>query len=113
MASLAGTWIGAVAGFGGMRDHDGILSFTPRLPQGLVGLRFRLSFRGRRLLVEVHSHQVTYSLLDGPPLQIVHHGESVTVDPERALTQPIPPPPVLETPSQPRGREPTRRRRPA
>jgi alpha,alpha-trehalose phosphorylase len=32
IASLAGAWIGAVAGFGGMRDRDGILSFTPRLP---------------------------------------------------------------------------------
>ncbi len=32
IASLAGAWIAAVAGFGGMRDHDGELSFTPRLP---------------------------------------------------------------------------------
>ena len=32
MASLAGAWIVAVAGFGGMRDHDGSLTFAPRLP---------------------------------------------------------------------------------
>lgn len=29
IASLAGAWIVAVAGFGGMRDHDGVLSFAP------------------------------------------------------------------------------------
>ena len=80
IASLAGTWIGAVAGFGGMRDHDGILSFAPRLPQALTRLTFRLCFRGRRLLVEVGPEQATYSLLQGASLEIVHHGEKTTVD---------------------------------
>jgi alpha,alpha-trehalose phosphorylase len=31
IASLAGAWIAAVAGFGGMRDHDGRLAFAPCL----------------------------------------------------------------------------------
>jgi alpha,alpha-trehalose phosphorylase len=31
IASMAGSWIAAVAGFGGMRDHDGTLTFAPRL----------------------------------------------------------------------------------
>ena len=35
IASLAGAWIVAVAGFGGMRDHDGTLTFAPRLPERL------------------------------------------------------------------------------
>jgi hypothetical protein len=30
IASLAGTWIALVKGFGGMRDHAGVLSFAPR-----------------------------------------------------------------------------------
>ena len=34
IASLAGAWIAAVAGFGGMRDHGGKLTFAPRLPPG-------------------------------------------------------------------------------
>ena len=33
MASLAGGWSVAVAGFGGMRDHNGELTFGPRLPE--------------------------------------------------------------------------------
>ena len=53
IASLAGAWIAAVAGFGGMRDYDGQLSFAPRLPPPLTRLAFRICWRGRRLLVEV------------------------------------------------------------
>ena len=47
IASLAGTWLVAVAGFGGMRDHFGKLTFRPRLPDALTRLQFRLMFRGR------------------------------------------------------------------
>jgi alpha,alpha-trehalose phosphorylase len=110
IASLAGTWIGAVAGLGGMRDHDGVLSFAPRLPQALSRLAFRLCFRERRLLVDVRAEHATYSLSQGSALEIVHHGDPATVDPQRPLTRPIPPPPPRETPSQPLGREPARRR---
>ncbi len=113
IASLAGTWIAAVAGFGGMRDHNGILSFSPRLPQALTRLTFRLCFRGRRLLVEVDPEQAAYSLLQGASLEIVHHGKKVTVDPRRPQTCPIPPPPLRETPGQPPGRTPERRGAPS
>lgn len=109
IASLAGTWIGAVAGFGGMRDHDGILSFNPRLPQALTRLAFRLCVRGRRLLVEVGHEQATYSLLRGSALQIVHHGEQATVHAKRPVTRPIPAAPAVEKVSQPAGRAPRRR----
>jgi alpha,alpha-trehalose phosphorylase len=110
IASLAGTWIGAVAGFGGMRDHDGMLSFAPRLPQALTRLAFRLCFRGRRLLVEVVHEQATYSLLEGSSLEIVHHGQKATVRAHTPLRRSIPAPPARETPSQPPSRAPQRRR---
>jgi alpha,alpha-trehalose phosphorylase len=109
MASLAGTWIGAVAGFGGMRDHGGVLSFAPRLPQALSRLTFRLCFRGRRLLVEVAHARATYSLLEGPSLEIVHHGKPATVEQAKPLSRPIPAPPKHAPPSQPPGRAPARR----
>ena len=34
IASLAGTWIALVGGFGGLRTQDGTVSFAPRLPEG-------------------------------------------------------------------------------
>jgi alpha,alpha-trehalose phosphorylase len=110
MASLAGAWIVAVAGFGGMRDHGGSLSFAPRLPARLSRLAFGLCFRGRRLKVEVERRQVRYSLLEGAPLEITHHGETVDVTVEEPVTRTIPAPPSREVPTQPFGRAPARRR---
>ncbi len=110
IASLAGTWIAAVNGIGGMRDHDGELSFTPRLPDALTRLVFRLMFRGRRLTVEVSHDQASYTLRDGSPLEITHHGERATVNPDRPLVRPIPAAPQIERPQQPKGRAPARRR---
>ena len=109
IASLAGTWIGAVAGLGGMRDHGGVLSFAPRLPQSLTRLAFRLCYRERRLLVNVEPAQATYTLTGGSPLEFVHHGESATVQHGRPLRRPIPPPPAREAPTQPPGRAPAPR----
>ena len=108
IASLAGAWIGAVAGFGGMRDHDGSLSFAPRLPQRLTRLAFRLCFRGRTLQVEMNHHEARYSLLRGEPLEITHHNERLTVPRGDALTRTIPPPPARQEPRQPPGRAPAR-----
>jgi alpha,alpha-trehalose phosphorylase len=109
IASLAGAWIAAVAGFGGMRDHDGKLSFSPRLPEVIGRLTFRIGFQGRRLLVEVEPHRATYSLLEGAPLEIRHHGETATAGGE-PLVRPIPPAPERDPPTQPPGRAPARRR---
>ena len=92
-----------------MRDHDGSLRFTPRLPGELTRLTFRLCFRGRRLLIDVRPKHATYSLRQGAPLEIFHHGEQVMVGAREPVTRPIPPVLARETPKQPPGREPTRR----
>jgi alpha,alpha-trehalose phosphorylase len=109
IASLAGAWIVAVAGFGGMRDHAGSLSFAPRLPERLSRLAFGLCFRGRRLKVEVEPRQARYSLLDGAPLELTHHGKTVNLTREEPVTRTIPAPPARMAPKQPPGRVPARR----
>jgi alpha,alpha-trehalose phosphorylase len=106
IASLAGTWIAAVAGLGGMRDHDGRLTFAPRLPEDLSRLAFRLCYRGRRLQVEVTHEQATYTVAGGEPLEIAHHGERFRVAPEEPVSLPIPAAPAHPRPPQPRGRAP-------
>jgi alpha,alpha-trehalose phosphorylase len=109
IASLAGAWIAAVAGFGGMRDHDARLTFAPRLPARLERLAFRLLFRGRRLMVDVTQTEATYTILDGRPLEIEHHREAITVSRKKPVTRAIPPAPERPTPNQPPGRAPVRR----
>ncbi|MBV9050637.1 MAG: hypothetical protein JOY58_20415, partial [Solirubrobacterales bacterium] len=54
--------------------------------------------------------QASYTLRDGSPLEITHHGERATINPGRPLVQPIPAAPQIEWPQQPKGRAPTRRR---
>jgi alpha,alpha-trehalose phosphorylase len=105
IASLAGAWTALVSGFGGMRTVRGQLCFNPKLPPGIARLSFRMRFRGRTVLVAVHAHAATYTLLDGEPLDIAHYGEQATVS-DKELTLDIPailPPPL---PTQPYGRVP-------
>jgi alpha,alpha-trehalose phosphorylase len=111
IASLAGTWIAAVCGFGGLRDHDGLLSFAPRLPERLDRLAFRLEFRGRRLLVEVTGSGTKYSLLDGDPLRFQHFDDDVELTADGLEFGPGPAPePPAEPVHQPPGRAPLKRR---
>jgi alpha,alpha-trehalose phosphorylase len=109
IASLAGAWIVAVAGFGGMRDHDGALSFAPRLSQQLTRLTFGICFRDSRLRVEVTHGQARYSLLQGPPLQLTHHGETIKVTSDQPVTRAIPKITAGKAPRQPSGRRPKAR----
>jgi alpha,alpha-trehalose phosphorylase len=109
IASLAGAWIAAVAGFGGMRDHDGELSFAPRLPSDIERLSFRMVFRGRRLKVDIRRAEAVYTLLDGPPLEISHHGEPVEISVGGPATLQVPPVVSRPAPRQPHGRAPAPR----
>jgi alpha,alpha-trehalose phosphorylase len=113
MASLAGGWTALVAGFGGMRDENGVLSFSPCLPEGLDRLAFRI-VRGNGVLhVEVLPRSVTYQLLHrSEPLVLRHQGEELELTAEEPLVRPLErrveqaPAPV-----QPAGRAPVRRGR--
>src|ERR1700747_570993 len=67
IASLAGAWTALVGGFGGMRIREGNLYFSPRLPPGIVGLSFRLRYRGRIVKISRRGHAATHSLLAGVP----------------------------------------------
>ncbi|MBA2765267.1 MAG: glycoside hydrolase family 65 protein [Thermoleophilaceae bacterium] len=109
IASLAGGWLAVVAGFGGMRDHDGELSFRPRMPAALDRISFRVSFRGSRIQVELNDG-VTYRLLDGAPIEVTHEDERITITAEPLCRELVAPSPSGPTPTQPRGRAPRRRR---
>jgi alpha,alpha-trehalose phosphorylase len=111
IASLAGACIAALSGFGvGRYQGDGRLSFVPRLPEAIRRLRFKFQFQDRLIGVEVEQEQATYTLIEGDPFEIRHHGQRVKLGDGRAVVRPIPPAPVREPPSQPPGRAPLRRR---
>ncbi|ULE33745.1 glycoside hydrolase family 65 protein [Mycobacterium sp. IDR2000157661] len=114
MASLAGAWTALVAGFGGLRDDEGLLSLDPQLPDSIARLRFRLRWRNFRITVDVSHEEVTYALRDGPDsrLEIQHAGKDLELTTEQPTTVAIERrEPLLPQPKQPPGREPLRRRK--
>jgi alpha,alpha-trehalose phosphorylase len=112
MASLAGSWMAAVAGFGGMRCHGGELSFRPRLPAALARLAFRVMYRRTCLRVTITHSEAMYELPheDDDPLTVRHDEEMVTVRYGEPVTRGWSVPDPGPEPVQPAGRAPGRRR---
>ncbi|WP_031165560.1 glycoside hydrolase family 65 protein [Streptomyces durhamensis] len=112
IASLAGTWIAVVVGFGGMRRHIGEdgkpdqLAFAPRLPEALSRVAFTVLVRGRRLKVDIGPAHARYQLVAGDPLVVLHHGQPTTVTGDEPVVRPMPPVPPRPEPQQPPGRHP-------
>ncbi|MEU4211025.1 glycosyl hydrolase family 65 protein [Streptomyces sp. NPDC026206] len=111
IASLAGTWFALVIGFGGLREDDGRIGFTPRLPEQLGRLAFTVQFRQQRLRVEITGRTATYTLLDGESLGIRHCGECLTVSAGSPESRQVPAITAGHAPEQPAGRGPARRGR--
>ncbi len=115
IGALAGSWLALVAGLGGMRDHDGRLSFAPRLPSRIERLDFTIAWHGHRLRVSVRPEEARYTVRGGDPsavstVEFTHFGEPVELRAGEAQTRPIPPlPPDLVSPKQPPGRGPLHR----
>ncbi|MBT2411227.1 glycoside hydrolase family 65 protein [Streptomyces sp. ISL-12] len=109
IASLAGTWMALVAGFGGTRRDGDMLRFSPRLPEKFSRLAFRLQFRGRCLRVEIDGGKATYTLLSGPPMRVGHHGTEFTVNGDGPVVRAVPPLTPRPEPEQPPHRRPNAR----
>jgi alpha,alpha-trehalose phosphorylase len=83
---MGGTWMMLTYGLGGMRDHDGRLSFWPRrAPQDNAILRFPVTYRGQLLEIEIGLDKVEYALRDGERLVIRHETEELELTREHPL----------------------------
>jgi alpha,alpha-trehalose phosphorylase len=84
IASMGGTWMMLVYGFGGLQDADGTLAFWPRrAPEDHAVLQFPLTYRGQRLEVEIGLETVTYALREGDRLVLRHETEDIQLTPEQ------------------------------
>ena len=109
VASLAGAWLGLVCGFGGMRDHEGNLTFAPRLPPSLDRLEFTVRWHGCKVRVRVVDERARYSIEhpEHASVTIGHHGSSHVLTAGSPLELDIPP--LADPgprPTQPPGRQP-------
>jgi alpha,alpha-trehalose phosphorylase len=86
IASMGGTWMMLSYGLGGMRDHDGRLSFWPRrAPEDNAILRFPVTYRGQMLEVEIGQEKVEYALREGECLVIRHETEEIQLTREQPI----------------------------
>ena len=112
MASLAGSWLAAVAGFWGFRDQGGPVLL--RTPAGLLlhleRLAFGLVLCGRRLRVEIVPGEARYELRDGEPLELSDDGTPFTLVHGSPQAHRWRAPEAGEPPEQPPHRAPSRRR---
>ncbi|MDQ4214367.1 glycoside hydrolase family 65 protein [Microbacterium sp. ASV81] len=74
VASAGGVWTALVSGFGGMRDHDGELSFDPRLPVDWPELSYPLQWQGSRLQVTLTAGELLVEVRAGDPVEFSVRG---------------------------------------
>ena len=91
IASTGGVWMALTYGFGGMRDHGGVLRFDPRLPDGWDRLEFPLRFRERSLRVTLTPGHIEIALEDGEALEVEVRGGPVDLVPGGREVREVPP----------------------
>jgi alpha,alpha-trehalose phosphorylase len=74
VASAGGVWTALVSGFGGMRDHDGLLSFDPRLPADWPELAYPLQWHGSALMITVTRDALRVEVRSGDPVDFSVRG---------------------------------------
>ena len=77
MASLAGSWIAAVAGFGGVRDSRRGLTFRPQLPVAITRLCFRMVHEGCACASTCATTRSPTTWWRGEEMDVYHHDERV------------------------------------
>lgn len=74
VASAGGVWTTLVSGFGGMRDHDGRLSFDPRLPADWPELSYALRWHDSSLQVTLTADALRVEVRSGGPVDFTVRG---------------------------------------
>jgi alpha,alpha-trehalose phosphorylase len=79
VASTGGVWNVLVYGFGGMRDHNGVITFDPRLPDSWTGLTFQITLRGTRVRVNLTREEICFEVVVGDMAEMYVRGQRVVV----------------------------------
>ncbi len=77
ITSMAGTWLGVVEGFGGMRVKNDELHFNPKLPANWKSLSFKINFRGTVVECEFGKENKV-GLREGGNVKVKVKGEPLT-----------------------------------
>jgi len=73
---MAGSWMGIVNGFAGMRVYDNVLSFQPYIHPSWEEYSFKITYRGSVIKLTINRKGTAYQLIKGKELKITHFGKS-------------------------------------
>jgi alpha,alpha-trehalose phosphorylase len=89
VASTGGVWSSLAFGFGGLRDHAGVITIDPRLPQSWDGLTYRFAVRGTRVRVDVRQLELGLTVEEGDSVTVSVRGEALTVRAAEPIVVPL------------------------
>ncbi|WP_428838612.1 glycosyl hydrolase family 65 protein [Microbacterium azadirachtae] len=90
VASAGGVWTALVCGFGGMRDHDGELSFDPRLPGDWPELSYPLQWHGSQLQITLTADRLLVEVRSGDPVSFSVRGTAHSASVDSPAAVPLP-----------------------
>ena len=70
ITSMAGGWLAIVRGFAGMQVLEGLMSFSPTIPQKWNSYTFKINFRERTLQLCINKRNIEVKLIKGQILKI-------------------------------------------
>ena len=79
ITSMAGTWMAFTMGFGGMRVKNGLLQFSPFLPDQWKNYEFSIRFRGTVLHIGVSKHHIVIRNTSEKDIEIKMYDTHVSV----------------------------------
>jgi len=79
-ASMAGAWLSIFSGFAGIREYDNTLYLNPYIPKQWTGYRFKITFKGRLINVNLSNDKATYTLLEGDSITIYHYKRPINLE---------------------------------
>ncbi|MDI6600258.1 MAG: glycosyl hydrolase family 65 protein [Thermoanaerobacteraceae bacterium] len=79
-ANMGGAWMALVMGAGGLRIYNDGPHFAPVMYKDWHRLCFKVRYRGRLIMVDVYRDCTKYTLVEGMPLEVYHHGEKFMLD---------------------------------
>lgn len=75
-ANMGGNYMAIVYGFGGFRLKENGVWFAPALPEKWKGYRFKLTYEGSCIHVEVNREECRFTLESGRPVEIHVYGNA-------------------------------------
>ncbi|MFV0466810.1 MAG: glycoside hydrolase family 65 protein [Lachnospiraceae bacterium] len=73
-ANMGGNYMAVVYGFAGLRLKEKGLYFAPSLPSQWSGYRFKLTYRGSKILVDINNDRALYTLISGNAQRMYLYG---------------------------------------